>query len=181
MQFADGLVVALALDLPDSTLVLTREVVQRCGGWQHLYDAGLANLRALPLERHERLGAPARRQLRRAAGESVYTASHALLLPEVAAAAGSPVTAEHGWLVSMPNRHQLCWHDVRAGFVLGTLDGLTRFTGLGWSDGTGALTPDVYWWSGNEYERLTEHGPDGSLAIHVSPAFQDVLERLSAA
>lgn len=57
-EFAPGIVEMLALDLPDSVAVFNRDHVARLGGFEALAGHGRTNLRALPVERHERVDGP---------------------------------------------------------------------------------------------------------------------------
>ena len=79
--------------------------------------------------------------------------------------------------MSMPNRHQLVWPFVEDDNVVSALDGMVRFTAMGYSDAPGPLSPHVYWWNGRGYEQLIQISEeDCSLSIHVGPEFQAVLE-----
>ena len=68
-------------------------------------------------------------------GESVYTASRALLLPDLASELmGKRVRDEFGWLMSVPNRHQVVWHIIDDATVVAAVNGRARFTAMGYSD-----------------------------------------------
>lgn len=179
VEIAPGLVGMLALDLPESVAVYGREEVDRLGGWQRLWEAGLANLRREEVEQHERVDGPDGARFDVVLGESVYTASTALLLPEQLSRLTGASSWEHGWLLALPNRHQLVVHVVQDMTVLGAIQGMARFAHLGYADAPGPLSPHVYWWSGAGYEQLTQEEADGSTAIHVDGRFADVLERLA--
>ena len=114
-------------------------------------------------------------------GESVYTASRALLLPDLASElTGKRVREEFGWLMSVPNRHQVVWHIIEDATVVAAVNGMARFAAMGYSDSPTPVSPHVFWWNGTSYEQLTEVSDDGGLAIRVSPAFQAVLESITA-
>jgi len=114
-------------------------------------------------------------------GESVYTASRALLLPSLAVElTGQRVQEQFGWLMSIPNRHQVVWHIIEDNAVINAVNGMARFTALGFADAAGPVSPHVFWWNGTGYEQLTYFREDGGLAVHISPAFQAVLESVTA-
>jgi hypothetical protein len=86
----------------------------------------------------------------------------------------------YGWLVSVPNRHQVCWHVIKDATVLPVIHGMTVFTGMGFSDSPGPVSPHVYWWSGSEYQQLTQTDDAGQLSIHVGPELGAVLQALTS-
>lgn len=178
--FAPGVVQALALDLPETVALLTHEQVARLGGWQALHPVGLRNLAAEPVDAVERVPAPGDASFTVVLGDSVHTASRALLLPGLLAELGEPADAPDGWLLAVPHRHQLVLHVLRDASVIGALNGMARFAALGAGDGAGVISPHVYWWSGDDYRQLTRHDDDGTVSVHVDPDLGEVLERLVA-
>jgi hypothetical protein len=88
------------------------------------------------------------------------------------------VREDFGWLMSVPNRHQVVWHI--SATVIPAVNGMARFAAMGYSDSPTPVSPHVFWWNGTSYEQLTEVSGDGGLAIRVSPAFQAVLESMTA-
>ena len=85
---------------------------------------------------------------------------------------------EHGWLMSVPNRHQVTWHVVKDASVVQVVSSMLHFTRLGYSDAPGPVSPHVYWWNGAEYEQLTQLAEDGTFSVRPSPRFQAMLEAL---
>ncbi len=130
-QFAPGLLEMLALDLPDSVAAMTREVVTRLGGYAALRERGLEQLRAVPIDAHEVLDGPGGGRFHAGLGDSVYTGSLALILPEVAHRLTGRTAGQHGWLLSVPNRHQVVWHHIEDAGVIGALEGMATFARLG--------------------------------------------------
>jgi hypothetical protein len=179
-EFAPGIVEALALDLPETVSVFTHENAASLGGFEALRAAGIANLQALPVERLETIQAPGGAQFTALMGESVYTASRALLLPALATQLTEDEVSEHGWLLSIPNRHQVVWHLIRDLSIVHALNGMAHFTVLGFSDTPGPVSPHVYWWTGSQYEQLTQIDDQGHIAVHAGPAFTDMLNQLDA-
>ena len=177
-EFAPGIVEMLALDLPDTVAVFNREHASKFGGWEALRSQGVANLLALQNEQVESVPTQGGGSFTALLGESVYTASKALLLPGLATElTGKQPRQDLGWLMSIPNRHQLVWHFIEGESVVAALEGMVRFTAMGYSDAPGPVSPHVYWWNGTAYEQLTQLSEEGgSPSIHVSPEFHAVLE-----
>ncbi|MGO4804242.1 hypothetical protein AB4089_03845 [Arthrobacter sp. 2MCAF15] len=180
-EFAPGIVEMLALDLPDTVTVFSHNNANKFGGFEALRTRGMANLRRLEVEQLETLPMQGGGSFTALLGDSVYTASRALLLPGLASElSGKRVREEFGWLMSVPNRHQVVWHIIEDATVVGAVNGMARFAAMGYSDSLTPLSPHVFWWDGTSYEQLTQVSDDGGLAIRVSPAFQAVLESITA-
>ena len=179
-EFAPGIVEMLALDLPDAVAIFKHEDARQLGGFAALRSHGVANLEELPVESFETLPTPGGGSFYALLGESVYTASRALLLPSLATTLSGDAPNEHGWLMSVPNRHQVVWHVIEDDTVIHAVQAMTSFTRLGFSDSPGPLSPHVFWWNGSSYEQLTQIDDEGSVSIHVSPRFQAVLEAVTA-
>jgi hypothetical protein len=170
----------LALDLPDAVAIFKHENARRLGGFAALRSRGLANLGELPVESFETLPTPGGGSFCALLGESVYTASRALLLPSLATALSGEAPNEHGWLMSVPNRHQVVWHVIKDRTVIPAVQAMTHFTRLGFGESPGPVSPHVFWWNGSSYEQLTRIDDKGSVSVHVSPRFQVVLEAVTA-
>jgi hypothetical protein len=177
--FAPGLVEMLALDLPETVAVYPISEAQRLGGEERLRAAGRANLRRDTGGRLERLAGDGGGEFHVLLGESVHTASKALLAPTLFTELTGEEPGEFGWLLSVPNRHQLVWHLIRDIDVIPALQGMFRFTVLGHGDAPGPLSPHVYWWNDGRYEQLTHIDGSGTLSVHVGAEFADVLEHLA--
>ncbi|MBT2538484.1 hypothetical protein [Arthrobacter sp. ISL-69] len=180
-ELAPGIVEMLALDLPDTVAVFNHDNAKKFGGWEALQRQGIDNLRELETERPKTLPAPGGGTFNVLLGESVYTASRALLLPDLATElTGQRVREEFGWLMSVPNRHQVVWHVIEDAAVVSALNGMARFTAMGYADAPGSVSPHIFWWNGTSYEQLTHVREDGSLTLRVSPGFQAVLNSITA-
>lgn len=177
-EFAPGLIEMLALDLPESVAVFDHEAAAAAGGWERVRAAGVDNLRRLPVEELVTVPGDGDGSFRVLFGDSVYTGSRALLMPGLAADLADETVGDHGWLLSVPNRHQVTWHVVRDMSVVSALNGMARFTVMGYADAAGSLSPHVYWWNGSEYEQLT-HVDDGDVVIQPTDRFLAMLERLT--
>jgi hypothetical protein len=154
--------------------------VESLGGWARLHAYGLANLASEHDERRrlQRLDGPQGGCFHFLLGQSVYTASQALRLPALAAELTGEEPGEFGWVMSVPNRHQLTWHLIRDSTVIPSINAMATFARLGYSDAPGPLSPHVYWWNGSGYQQLTEVSPPGEVRVIVSPEFQAALESL---
>jgi hypothetical protein len=180
-EIAPGIVEMLALDLPETVAVFNHDNANKFGGWEALQREGIENLRGLEVEQLETLPAQGGGSFTALLGESVHTASRALLLPDLATElTGQCIQEGFGWLMSVPNRHQVFWHIIEDATVIPVLNGMVGFTAMGYADAPGSVSPHVFWWNGTSYEQLTHVGEDGGLTVLVSPAFQAVLESITA-
>ncbi|MET4538312.1 hypothetical protein ABIE37_000067 [Arthrobacter bambusae] len=176
-EFVPGVVEMLALDLPDTVAVFNREHAGRHGGWEALRSQGIANLQGVDNQHVETVPVQGGGSFTALLGDSVYTASKALLLPGLAEQITGQAPRPHlGWLMSVPNRHQVVWHLINDATLVMVLEGMVRFTAMGYSDAPGPVSPHVYWSNGAGYEQLTSVSEDGKLSIRVGPEFQAVLE-----
>lgn len=174
-EFVPGVVEVLALDLPEAVAVYNHERASRMGGWEALHAHGLRNLRSLPAEHLETLDAPGGGSFHLLLGDSVHTASRVLLLPELASTLAGHQDHGHGWLMSIPNRHQATWHMICDATVIPVVQAMAHFARVRHADAPSPVSPYVYWWNGTGYEQLTHVDAEGRLSIHASPAFTEVL------
>ncbi|WP_369745633.1 hypothetical protein [Paenarthrobacter sp. AMU7] len=179
-EFAPGIVEMLALDLPDTVAIFSHENCRRFGGWEALRTHGIANLNGLEVEELATVPTPSGSSFHVLLGDSVYTASRALLLPHLAAElTGKSVGDELGWLMSVPNRHQLVWHVIEDAGSASVITEMARFTAMGYNDAPAPLSPHVFWWDGTNYEQVTEISEEGRLVARVSPALKSALDAIS--
>ncbi|MGW7364048.1 hypothetical protein ACWGI8_11605 [Streptomyces sp. NPDC054841] len=178
---APGLSEVLALDLPESVMMLTDEALEPLGDVPGLRERALDNLRGLPVEAHETVKDAGGMCFEVVVGDSFYTASRVLVLDAlVRQVTGQHITAD-GALVALPFRHQLAFHVIRDTTVIPSLNALAAFAASGYADTPGAITPYVYWWRAGTLTQLSDRDEDGDgLRIVVGEDFQDLLERLIA-
>lgn len=178
---APGLYELLALDLPESVMMLTDEAVDQLGETDQLRDRAMRNLRELPVEGRETVKDDKGMRFEVVVGDSFYTASRVLALETlVRQTTGQQLTAD-GALVAMPFRHQLAFHVIRDTSVIPSLTGMVMFAASGYEDTPGAISPYVYWWHGGTITQLSDKGEDGEgLRVVVDEDFQELLERLVA-
>ncbi|MET7716485.1 hypothetical protein [Streptomyces sp. NPDC005407] len=178
---APGLYEIIALDLPESVMMLTDEALEPLGDLQYLRDQALYNLRGLPVEGHETVKDGEGMRFEVVLGDSFYTASRVLALDSVVRqVTGQQLTAD-GALVAMPFRHQLAFHAIHDAGMIPALNAMASFAASGYVDTPGAISPFVYWWRDGTLTQLSDHDEDGEgLRIVVGDEFQELLERLVA-
>ncbi|MFI1396998.1 hypothetical protein [Streptomyces sp. NPDC020681] len=178
---APGLFEIIALDLPESVMMLTDEALEPLGDLQYLRDQALYNLRGLPVEGHETVKGDDGMQFEVILGDSFYTASRVLALESVVRQVTGEQLTRDGALVAMPFRHQLAFHAIHDVGVIPALNAMTSFAATGYADTPGAITPYVYWWRDGTLTQLSDSDEDGEgLRIVVGEEFQELLERLVA-
>ena len=176
VEFCDGVVEVLNLDLPDSVLTLNDDHVAQHGGRPGLRAAGIRNLLGvLPGLEVELMSGGEASQLV-VVSDSMFTASTVLVMPELLARIGVG-SSEHGVLVCMPFRHQVGVHEIRDASVVPSLDAMVRFARSGYEEGAGPVTPHIFWWRAGSFEQLT-HSQNGGIAVHVGPDLHAVLEQV---
>ncbi|WP_331738061.1 immunity 49 family protein [Streptomyces sp. NBC_01276] len=151
---ADGLVFAYALDGPTSVRILTDRDVERAG-LQELGQAAYANLMRVPVEYAEVLTEEGVR-LHSVYGDSHFIAAKALFLSETARQVTGEPLPDTGALVVVPSRHNLVFHPISDGSVVGAVNALASYAvGAHEDSGQGALSPQVYWWHAGGLTSLT--------------------------
>ncbi|MCP3820862.1 hypothetical protein NLX86_23025 [Streptomyces sp. A3M-1-3] len=180
---APGLHEIIALDLPESVMMLTDEALEPLGEVRELRTRALDNLRELPVEGHEVVKNGEGMRFDVVVGDSFFTASRVLVLDDLVQRVTGRALGADGALVAMPFRHQLAFHAIRDVGVIQALNGMAGFAAAGYQDTPGAISPYVFWWRNGELTQLTDRdeGEDGDrdgLRIVVGEDFQELLERL---
>jgi hypothetical protein len=174
-----GISTVLAVDLPTMVTSPRTPYWEQRGGVARWTEVGRRNLAAL-------VGAPGielhrveqgETSFRLLLGESFFTASLALVLDDVVRRYDPTADLTHGLLVAFPNRHQLVWRPVDDASVIPSLNGMVAFTAMGYDDGAGPLSGEVFWRHDGRWDQLTD-SRDGEQVVIVSPELQAVLERL---
>ncbi|MEV6109948.1 hypothetical protein AB0M28_35365 [Streptomyces sp. NPDC051940] len=175
---APGLCEVLALDLPESVMLLGDDALTPLGRMDDLWTRAFRNLRALPVEGHEAVEQSDGQRFHVVMGDSFFTASRVLVLDAlVEQITGRPLGPD-GALVAMPFRHQLVFHPIEDIGVLASLGGMARYAAAGHEDAVGPVSPHLFWWRDGELTQLSELD-DGTLTVTVGADFQDLLERLA--
>ena len=174
-----GVCTVLALDLPTMVTSPKTAYWHERGGVDRWTEVGQRNLAALvgasDIEFHRVEQGETSFSL--LLGESFFTASLALVLDDAIRRYDPGADLTHGVLVAFPNRHQLVWRPVDSPTVIPSLNGMIAFTTMGYDEGAGPLSGEVFWRHDGRWDQLTEHR-DGQPTVSVSPEFQAVLERL---
>lgn len=143
---APGLLEVLAVDLGDAVATPSREELAGRGTVSGLVALGRANLRALldsDSLRSGRVGENGTFTVVR--GESLFTASLALLLPETMQRFSGDDDWGPGVLVAVPTRHELLYRPIDGADARVALQRMLEAAFLGFREEVGSLSPDVYW------------------------------------
>jgi hypothetical protein len=176
-EILPGVLEMLAYDMPESFRMLTDQDIERFGGLTALREAGLANLRALPAEPAERRTAASGGHFDVLTSESVYTASRALVLDDVAGQLPGEADAGNGVFACVPNRHQLAVHVPGDESVILSVTEMAHFGLAGYSDGPGPLSPSVFWWRNGRWEQLSEVR-NGQVGVQLSDELFSMIARV---
>lgn len=171
-----GVLALLAVDFPETVSLLVDDDVERLGGAAALRAAGMENLRRVEGLEHRTLTGKGGARVEFVEGESVFTASLALLPPELLERVLGTREAPDGVLVAVPDRHTLLLHVLRDASVVPSLQAMAGMALQGYEQGVGATSPWVYWWRDGAWEQVTRV-VDDEVAVTVGPELGDVLER----
>lgn len=115
------------------------------------------------------------------AGESIFTSSRFLTVPDVLQRIGV-ADAPYGVLLGAPYRNQLAFHVIRGLDVLSVVGPMRNFVQLGHSDGVSPISPDLYFWIDGEYERITSPDTEpGSIKVDATGWLGQVINELGPA
>lgn len=173
LETVPGTLEVVMLDLPDAMVVFTDEQVQR-RGHERLREAGLRNLA------RERPDAQVVDGGVYYLTGSDYTASTALVLPELVAGVSGETELPDGVLVSMPERSVLLYHVVRDESVLAAMNTLIGITLGEFDEGHKPISRHVYWWHRGRFTPITGFEEDGTVNVHIDGEFEAVFNRVCA-
>jgi hypothetical protein len=153
---APGLLEVLSVDVWDSVATPTAEELEERGTLGELLGRGRDNLRGLLAGRGLRAEAVGERgRFTAIAGDSSFTASLALLLPETV----QHFTMDEDWgrgvLVAVPTRHQLLYRPIDTADAAKALGAMQHAALRGFSREPAPLSPDVYWVRRGRWEQVT--------------------------
>ncbi|WP_395292584.1 hypothetical protein ACF9IK_02550 [Kitasatospora hibisci] len=177
---AAGLLEALALDLPEAVRMLDDPFVAEVG-LERLRTAGRANLLREPVEYDTAQGQTGA-AMHIVSGESMFVASKALVLDELARTLTGRELPPEGALFTVPSRHYLVFHPLLDARAVDAVNDLAAF-GLGaYQDNPGPLSPRLYWWHQGVVTSLTVID-DATRSFSVAPPeeLMAILRRLHAA
>jgi hypothetical protein len=175
-----GLVESLVADFPDTVSWLHDNDVERLGGVAALRELGLSNLRALPVEQHRHIATGDGGTFEVLLGESVYTASRALVMPHLLEQVMGPVDPGNGVLFALAARNQLAIHVISNQSAIPSLRQLARFALAGFDDGVGSLSPDVFWWRDGTWTQVTRAEPGKTISVLPVPSLREIVARLGS-
>jgi hypothetical protein len=177
-ELAEGLVEALVLDSPTSVMLLLDSTVARVGA-DRLRAAGLEHLLAEPWGQVERLTTRAGATLALVEGDSVFTASRVLVMPDTLRRVFGEREYPDGVLVAMPDRHHLWLHPIDDTTVVPALQTLAGNTAQTFATAVGGVSPAVYWWRHGALTRVSALDAEGGVTVSVGPELTEVLNRLA--
>lgn len=167
----------LALDDPESVTYLRDEDVERIG-LEDLRAAGLENLIREPFDSYDAVDGPDGVTIHVVHGQSVYTASKLLVLPDVLRRVLGEQAYPHGLLVAAPFRHQLVFHPIADSRMILAAELMAAFAAEGYAEGVGSLSPYVYWWFGGRLTQVSHLDDGGRPAIETRGQFGELVARL---
>lgn len=156
---APGLLEVLSVDLPDSVATPSRAELEVRGTIGELVARGRDNLRALlesSVVRSEEMG-DGRGTFTALAGDSLFVASLALLLPETVERFGGEEDWGRGILVAVPSRSQLLYRPIESADAALALQRMLPVALRGFAQGPGPLSPDVFWVRTGTWTQVTSH------------------------
>lgn len=180
VEWAPGIRRIVVLDLPTTVVTPPRSQFERRGPVGPQLDRAWRQTASLVVtEDLERL--PVEKDGRRVwcvLGDSVFTASLALFLPDLVRRFEPGADLTHGILFSLPHRHQVNYRVV--GDPQGALAGLLvlpEFTVLGFLDAQSPVSPSVYLWLNGEVTRISSF-EDNAIHVRPGPFLEDLLDQL---
>src|SRR6185503_4028909 len=156
--YVPDLLEVLTVDLGDAVATPSREELNGRGTIARLVERGRDNLRALldsGAVRAHTVGQEGCGAFTAVRGESLFTASLALLLPETMARLTGDEDWGRGALVAVPTRHELLYRPIDASDARIALGDMHHVTLLGLDGEVGRLSPDVFWVRRQSWVQLT--------------------------
>lgn len=178
-DIGESLVELLSVDLPEMITTPPQEALAKRGDIEQLKAQGLANLRNVlsqPEVEVKHIQERGSGRFAVATGESFFTASLSLILPEAMAHFTDERDLGRGVLLVVPFRHQLAYHVIDGTEGAAALNNLFRWAMLGFGDAPGPLSPHVYWVRGANWEQVTRFDEEGRPCVDVSEELAAALE-----
>ncbi|MFJ9414087.1 hypothetical protein ACIRPT_07955 [Streptomyces sp. NPDC101227] len=177
---AEGLVEALAFDLPDAIRLLTDSDVAEFG-LDALRAAGRANLAREPFE-YDTAMLDDGTVIHTVGGESLFVASQVLVLDEVMRTTHGAPPPPEGVLVTVPGRQNFAFHPITDHHAVSAANALAEF-GLGSYEESPdySVSPWLYWWHDGTLTSLTAVDEESrTLAIEPPEELLEILQGLDA-
>ncbi|HET7690919.1 MAG TPA: hypothetical protein VFK41_11090 [Nocardioidaceae bacterium] len=178
-DIGEHLVELLSVDLPEMITTPPEEALAKRGDLELLKAQGLDNLRSVlqqPEVEVQHIQERGSGRFAVATGESFFTASLSLILPEAMAHFTDERDLGRGVLLVVPFRHQLAYHVIDGSDGAAALNNLFRWAMLGFGDAPGPLSPHVYWVRGGHWEQITRFDEEGRPCIDVSEELAEALD-----
>lgn len=171
---APGLVETLAADLPETIATLTDTDLDGLGAPDHLFRLGRDRLRTLMLEDCEGLTLPPHgpERVTVVLGPEFFTASLALLLPELTDHATNEADQGHGVFVAVPSRSKLFYRVVDGPDSVGSFLKMVSLALDGYRDDPSPISPHVYWVRGTTWHQATTMDVNGVPTITARPELE---------
>jgi hypothetical protein len=171
---APGLSEVVVIDKPTTLMVLTAEVVKE---WpvdrDELFRVARENVRSDgPLDAHVQPVGGTR--IASLYGDTAYVTGHALWVGDY------PVTGPYGALLAIPTQSVVHAAPLEQAAVPGAVNRLIELAWAEYQQGPRSVQPHIYRWHEGvlSLAGTVEQSADGSLAVHITPEFQDCLEEL---
>ena len=152
----------LVVDFPESVMTPSESDLAARGDLAQWRAVGSGNLwrmmRGEPRD-HEVLARDNTGHFHVLMGESVYTASMAIFLPELISMVGQ-ADLGRGVLVALPFRHQVAFRVVDGPDAVIAIQHLFGFAMAGYNEGSGAVSPHVFWVRDGRWEQITRFDGD---------------------
>src|SRR5215472_1507513 len=167
-QVVAGVSRMLAFDMPETVASVSDGDAERFGGVAALWEAGLANLRALPVESQQQVTLGDGGHFTGLTGNSVFTASRVLVMVDLLRQMGLPFDTRFGVVVAMPH-----WRTVAVRSLTGesaaallSIGHMARFAEMSFAGERGQISPYAYWWRDGQWTQLSQAGgPGGGTTI----------------
>lgn len=174
MPITEGLVVALVADYPDRVVTVNREEARTYGlSSEELLDLGMANVREhVQAERHVETTDEGGKLIS-LSGPDFCTASLALA-PDIYAGP----EPEAGFLLSVPNRHEVLAVPIETDAAIQLLPPLVNATRSLFQRGPGSISPFVYWVRNRRWARIEFTWDEEGLAIEGPEEFVEAIQEL---
>lgn len=175
-EFAPGVIRHLVADLPESIMTVRDDVLAGLPMGRAMDQAAAATRALLDTEEfdHHRLG-EGDQAFDAVVGDSVFTATLAMFLPDVVARFRPDVDPRRGIIFALPNRHQIAFAVPTSGLqIVSVVQILLQFTIAGYQDGVSPVSPNLFLWHDGQIDQLTRIN-DGQVEVHPTGPLLDLL------
>lgn len=164
---ADGLALVLSIDYPERVATVAQSFYEDRGGLDQWWVIGMGNLRRLlETEHFDRYAMGEDSPMPRfdiVEGESVYTASLAVALPDLLALSGQRDLGR-GVLLAVPDRKRVILRVVEGAETLPAIAEIAKVTHAAYTSSAGPLSPHVYLVDATGWHQLTSI-EEGTISI----------------